>query len=169
MLSLSDEDVRELLPHLQRFALWLTRDVMAAEDLVQNTLIKALDGPVDREEVSNLRTWLFSILWHQFLDGERRRKRWQKLLTFFQGEDKTDITGENSVIADEMLALFAQLPAESRVLLLLISVEEMSYRDAAETLNIPLGTVMSRLSRARKQLRQLTEEHTSPVVLRRLK
>jgi len=169
MLSLSDEDVRELLPHLQRFALWLTRDVMAAEDLVQNTLIKALDGPADREEVRNLRTWLFSILWHQFLDGERRRKRWQKLLTFFQGEDKTDITAESSVIADEMLALFAHLPAESRALLLLISVEEMSYRDAAEALNIPLGTVMSRLSRARKQLRQLTEEHASPVVLRRLK
>ncbi|MEW5560121.1 RNA polymerase sigma factor [Enterobacter asburiae] len=169
MLSLSDEDVRELLPHLQRFALWLTRDVMAAEDLVQNTLIKALDGPADREEVRNLRTWLFSILWHQFLDGERRRKRWQRLLTFFQGEEKTDITGENSVMADEMLALFSHLPADSRALLLLISVEEMSYRDAAEALNIPLGTVMSRLSRARKQLRQLTEEHASPVVLRRLK
>ncbi|OMP95606.1 RNA polymerase sigma factor [Raoultella terrigena] len=169
MLALSDEDIRELLPHLQRFALWLTRDVMAAEDLVQNTLIKALDGPADREEVHNLRTWLFSILWRQFIDGERRRKRWQKLLTFFQQEAKTDVGGENSVMADETLALFAHLPAESRALLLLISVEEMSYREAAEALNIPLGTVMSRLSRARKQLRQLTEEHASPAVLRRLK
>lgn len=168
-MLLSDDDIRELLPHLQRFALWLTRDVMAAEDLVQNTLIKALDGPAHRDEVRHLRTWLFSILWHQFVDGERRRKRWQKLLTFFQGEDKTEITGENSVMADEMLALFAHLPAESRALLLLVSVEEMSYRDAAEALNIPPGTVMSRLSRARKHLRKLTEEHAAPVVLRRLK
>jgi len=169
MFVLTDADIRALLPHLQRFALWLSRDVMTAEDLVQNTLIKALESTVDNTEIRHLRTWLFSILWRQFIDSERRRKRWKRLMAFFIKEEQNEISGENGVIADEMMMLFARLPAESRALLILINVEEMSYKEAAEALSIPQGTVMSRLSRARKQLRQMMDEQSPPTRLRRVK
>ncbi|ERH62825.1 hypothetical protein N172_08220 [Pantoea dispersa EGD-AAK13] len=167
MSALSDDEIRALLPHLQRFALGLTRERMAAEDLVQNTLVKALDAA--RDETRSLRAWLFSILWHQFIDGERRRKRWQAIMTLFSRAEPFAESAEHHAIADEMLALFARLPADSRALLLLVNVEGMRYQEAADTLDIPLGTVMSRLSRARKQLQHMTEGLPAPVTLRRLK
>ncbi len=167
MTTLSDSEIRDLLPHLQRFALGLTRERMAAEDLVQNTLLKALSGAHD--ETRSLRAWLFSILWHQFLDGERRRKRWQRVMTLFSRAEPLADSAEQTAMADQMLAQFARLPADSRALLLLINVEGMRYQEAADTLDIPVGTVMSRLSRARKHLQQLTGNLPAPVELRRLK
>ncbi|WP_034912012.1 MULTISPECIES: sigma-70 family RNA polymerase sigma factor [Erwinia] len=169
MPPLSDEQIREVLPHLQRFALWLTRNPPQAEDLVQSCLTKALSSRRGGQAPQSLRAWLFAILYRQFIDGERRRKRYQRILCFFTGDEATAPSAEALAITDDTLAQFAQLAPESRALLLMVSVEGMSYQEVAVALNIPVGTVMSRLSRARKQLHQHLEGHAPSVALRRLK
>ncbi|UDJ84829.1 RNA polymerase sigma factor [Kosakonia oryzae] len=168
-MQLTDDQIRQVMPHLQRFALWLTRNPHSAEDLVQNCLTKALTRRPDNTEAESLRAWLFAILYRQFIDGERRRKRYMKLLSFFTGEEALSNSSESLAIADDTLALFATLPTEYRVILLLVSVEGLSYKEVAATLDIPTGTVMSRLSRARKMLHEKLEGKVTPLPLRRLK
>ncbi len=168
-MQLTDDDIRQVMPHLQRFALWLTRNPHSAEDLVQNCLTKALTRQPDSTGEASLRAWLFAILYRQFIDGERRRKRYLKLLTFFTGEETFSASSESLAMADDTLALFATLPTDYRVILLLVSVEGLSYKEVAATLDIPVGTVMSRLSRARKQLHEKLEGKVTPLPLRRLK
>ncbi len=168
-MQLTDDQIRQVMPHLQRFALWLTRNPHSAEDLVQSCLTKALTRRPDYTEVESLRAWLFAILYRQFIDGERRRKRYMKLLSFFTGEEALSDSSESLAIADDTLALFATLPTEYRVILLLVSVEGLSYKEVAATLDIPTGTVMSRLSRARKMLHEKLEGKVTPLPLRRLK
>ncbi|MDV5356722.1 RNA polymerase sigma factor [Kosakonia sp. SMBL-WEM22] len=164
---MNDDEIREVMPHLYRFALWLARNPHTAEDLVQSCLAKALTRKRDSEQ--SLRAWLFTILYRQFVDGERRRKRYLKVLTFFTGEEPVGLTTESLAIADDTLTLFATLPTEYRAVLLLVSVEGLSYKEVAQTLNIPPGTVMSRLSRARKMLHEKLESQPTPLALRRLK
>jgi len=165
-MQLTDDQIRQVMPHLQRFALWLTRNPHSAEDLVQNCLTKALTRRPDNAGAESLRAWLF---YRQFIDGERRRKRYMKLLSFFTGEEALSDSSESLAIADDTLALFATLPTEYRVILLLVSVEGLSYKEVAATLDIPTGTVMSRLSRARKMLHEKLEGKVTPLPLRRLK
>ncbi|SFT68288.1 RNA polymerase sigma-70 factor, ECF subfamily [Kosakonia arachidis] len=168
-MQLTDDQIRQVMPHLQRFALWLTRNPHSAEDLVQSCLTKALTRRPDNDGAESLRAWLFAILYRQFIDGERRRKRYMKLLSFFTGEEAFSDSSESLAIADDTLALFATLPTEYRVILLLVSVEGLSYKEVAATLDIPTGTVMSRLSRARKMLHEKLEGKVTPLPLRRLK
>ena len=104
------------------------------------------------------------------IDSERRKRRFQRILSLFTGEENNvAASAEELLIHDDMLIIFSQLPVEQRALLMLISVEGLSYKEAAQALGIPLGTVMSRLSRARKQLQQWDEAAPSPNALRRLK
>ena len=169
MVNLTDGEIREVQPHLQRFALWLTKNPANVEDLVQSCLEKALTWRGKREDIQSLRAWLFSILYRQFIDGERRKRRYQALLSLFTAVEDTAPSAESMAINDAMLAIFAGLPSEQRALLLLVSVEGLSYKEVAETLGIPLGTVMSRLSRTRRQLSEMTEGMTPPTVIRRMK
>lgn len=169
MSQLTDDEIREVMPHLQRFALWLTRNPHSADDLVQSCLFKALTRTPQNKDEQSLRAWLFSILYRQFIDGERRRKRYLNILAFFTGEETSGHSTESMAIADDTLALFATLPTDYRAILLLVSVEGLSYKEAAATLDIPLGTVMSRLSRARKLLHEKLEGKVMPLPLRRLK
>lgn len=169
MSQLTDGEIRQVMPHLQRFALWLTRNPHSAEDLVQSCLTKALTRRPQHDDEHSLRAWLFTILYRQFIDGERRRKRYLKLLTFFTGEETVGYSTESLAMADETLVQFATLPTDYRAILLLVSVEGLSYKEVAETLDIPPGTVMSRLSRARKLLHEKLEGKVTPLPLRRLK
>jgi len=169
MSCLSDDEIREVMPHLQRFALWLTRNPHSADDLVQSCLMKALTRRPPTSGEQSLRAWLFSVLYRQFIDGERRRKRYRSILAFFTGEELPGPSVEAMAIADDTLALFATLPTDYRAILLLVSVEGLSYKEAAMALDIPLGTVMSRLSRARKLLHEKSEGKVSSMPLRRLK
>ncbi|WLI77434.1 sigma-70 family RNA polymerase sigma factor [Kosakonia sp. H02] len=166
---MTDGEIRQVMPHLQRFALWLTRNPHSAEDLVQSCLTKALTRRRQNEGEQSLRAWLFTILYRQFVDGERRRKRYLKVLSFFTGEEAAGFATESLAIADDTLALFATLPTDYRAVLLLVSVEGLSYKEVADTLAIPPGTVMSRLSRARKMLHEKLEGQVTPLPLRRLK
>ena len=169
MQDLDDEALRELLPALRHFALWLSRDASNADDLVQSCLERALSQWNSRRPEGSLKSWLFTILYRQFIDGRRRAGRFQRFIDVFRDEPELEPSAEDTVMARSALESFGQLSADQRALLLMISVEGFSYQEAAQALDIPIGTVMSRLSRARQAYRQLTEGETPTMPLRRVK
>lgn len=158
-----DEQLRELIPRLRRFAVSLTRNASSADDLVQASLERAIVGWNAKRPEGDLRAWLFSILYRQFLDTYRRNRRYARMLEFFTGRDDAEPSVERTVVAQSTLQAFDQLNTEQRALLLWVSVEGLSYKEVADILQVPVGTVMSRLSRARQALRLLSDgEITSP-------
>jgi RNA polymerase sigma-70 factor (ECF subfamily) len=164
-----DAQLRVLLPRLRRFAQWLCRDPGAADDLVQATLERALSRWSDRRDPEALRAWLFAILYRRFVDSRRSAKRQARLLERIREDDAEQPSAEGEVFAVAVLRAFARLPEDQRSLLYFVSVEGLSYREIAEMLEVPIGTVMSRLSRARQALRQLTEEAPPAQALQALK
>jgi RNA polymerase sigma-70 factor (ECF subfamily) len=150
-----------LFDRLYNFACWLTQNRDEAEDLVQETYAKALKGFSSYQPGTNFRAWMYRILRNTFLTSRAGMKSFTPLEDE-SGEEViavADETPEKLLLqrADEDLinrALEA-LPVHYREALLLCDVEEMSYRDIATTLGIPIGTVMSRLSRARGTLRAI--------------
>jgi RNA polymerase sigma factor (sigma-70 family) len=149
--------VVEQLPGLRRYARALTGDSWAADDLVQDTLERACAKWQLWVSGSDLRAWLFTLM-HNIHVNQRRAAR-----TGLVAVNIEDVEGELQAPAsspDDPLDLsrcLQRLPADQRAVLLLIALEDMSYEDAAKVLGIPLGTVMSRLSRARSRLRELME------------
>ncbi|MGR3967738.1 sigma-70 family RNA polymerase sigma factor [Pseudomonas sp. 910_23] len=164
-----DEQLHELIPRLRRFAVSLTRNSSSADDLVQATLERAIIAWADKRVEGDLRAWLFAILYRQFLDAHRRSRRYARMLEFFTGRDDAQPSVERTVMAQSTLQAFDQLSTEQRALLLWVSVEGLSYKEVAEILQVPIGTVMSRLSRARQALRQLSDGEIAGPALRRLK
>lgn len=153
-----DEPLREQLPRLRRFARWLTRDAGSADDLVQSTLERALTRWSSRRDDTALRPWLFAIAYRQFLDGKRRVRRYAAMLELFGRSAETEQPSpERELIARSTVQALERLPDEQRLLLLWVSVEGLSYREVADLLDVPIGTVMSRLSRARAALRRLSD------------
>ena len=144
-----------LLPRLWRFALRLTRDRHDAEDLVQRACACALERRQQLQPGSAALNWMFSILHSVWLNDVRaRRIRSQTGLPWI--EKREDTLADSSAVDPELNVLHRQvieavgaLPNAQRALLLLVAVEGLSYREAAEVLDIPIGTVMSRLARAR--------------------
>jgi RNA polymerase sigma-70 factor (ECF subfamily) len=154
-----------LFDQLYNFARWLTQDTVEAEDLVQETYAKALRGFSSFQVGTNFRAWMYRILRNSFLSSRTGLKT---MVSLDMDTDETLLpadhtTPESSLIQQseqqsdrEMVQQgLADLPLPFREVLLLCDVEELSYREIAETLSIPMGTVMSRLSRARKALRDL--------------
>lgn len=168
-----DEQLRELLPRLRRFAVSLTRDPSSADDLVQASLEKALSAWASKRTEGDLRAWLFAILYRQFIDGHRRSRRYRRMLELFTGRGEDDEpsqpSAERTVLAQSTLQAFDRLTTEQRALLMWVSVEGLSYSEVAAILEVPIGTVMSRLSRARQALRQLSDGEISTPALRILK
>jgi RNA polymerase sigma-70 factor (ECF subfamily) len=139
-----------LIPALRRFARALSRDAETADDLVQDTLLRALRAE-HLFHGGDLRTWLFTILLN--LDRNRRRGLSRRpTLTVIEDADPPAEPGSDGTGRDIERGL-ALLPAEQREVLLLVTLEGMSYREAADVQGVPIGTVMSRLSRARTALR----------------
>ncbi|MDO7943790.1 sigma-70 family RNA polymerase sigma factor [Xanthomonas euvesicatoria pv. eucalypti] len=158
MDALDDDQLRAVLPALRRFARSLSGEPASADDLVQATLERALRRWHTRHTAEALQPWLFAILYRQFLDGQRRAARWQRVVgRFAPPQPRQSASAEQVHDGRAMLASLASLPAEQRALLLLVSVDGFSYREVADTLGIPIGTVMSRLSRARERLRAVNE------------
>ncbi|MGY4534489.1 RNA polymerase sigma factor (sigma-70 family) [Pseudomonas sp. TE3786] len=166
-----DDQLRELLPRLRRFALSLTRNASSADDLVQASLEKALGAWAGKQPQGDLRSWLFAILYRQFLDAQRSASRYRRLLELFTGTpDEHHVpSAERTVVAQTTLAAFERLPYEQRAMLLWVTVEGLRYQEIADILGVPIGTVMSRLSRARQALRQLSEGEITTPALRVLK
>jgi RNA polymerase sigma-70 factor, ECF subfamily len=142
------------LPYLRRFARALCGDAALADDLVQDCVERALSRSSLYDPARPLRAWLFAILRNIFISGLRKSSRLQVVKTVDELYE-----GEDAVRAE---------PDQQREILVLVSLEEMSYREAAEIIGVPIGTVMSRLSRARNHMQQLLEERGTPV-LRRVK
>jgi RNA polymerase sigma-70 factor (ECF subfamily) len=149
------------IPGLRRFAQALLRgDRERADDLVQDTLERALSSWRLRRVEGELRGWLYTILYNRFLSDQERRKRrsaYDTLTELLEDELPGVEGGQHSALEyRDFLRAFATLPAEQRSVLLLIGVEDLSYEEAARVLGVPIGTVMSRLSRGRERLRRLT-------------
>ncbi|MGE1153366.1 sigma-70 family RNA polymerase sigma factor [Pseudomonas sp. ICMP 460] len=164
-----DEQLRELIPRLRRFAVSLTRNASSADDLVQSSLERAITRWADKRSEGDVRAWLFSILYRQFLDAHRRSRRYARMLEFITGRDDAQPSVERTVMAQSALQAFDQLNTEQRALLLWVCVEGLSYKEVAAILEVPIGTVMSRLSRARQALRQLSDGEIASPSLRILK
>lgn len=147
------------IPDLRRFARALSRgDHERADDLVQDGLERALTHWQGRRVEGHLRGWLYTIVYNRFVSEERlRRRRGAQLNLSEAGETelpKVDGGQHAALHYRDFLRAFRVLPEEQRSVLLLVGVEDLSYRETARTLGVPIGTVMSRLSRARDRLRR---------------
>jgi RNA polymerase sigma-70 factor (ECF subfamily) len=150
-----------LFDQLYNFARWLTQDTTEAEDLVQETYTKALRGFSSFQAGTNFRAWMYRILRNSFLSSRTGLRTTIPINT----EEDEILLPANSTTPESVLIeqadretvqhALADLPVPFREILLLCEVEEMSYQEIAETLTVPMGTVMSRLFRARTALRDL--------------
>ncbi|MGH7054065.1 MAG: sigma-70 family RNA polymerase sigma factor [Stellaceae bacterium] len=147
------------IPGLRRFARALSRgDRERADDLVQDSLERALAHWQGRRAEGSLRGWLCTIVYNRFVSEERlRRRRGVHLHLEEAGEaELPEVDGGQDAALQyrDFLRAFRTLPEDQRSVLLLVGMDNLSYREAAQTLGVPIGTVMSRLSRARDRLRQ---------------
>jgi len=147
-----------LFEQLYNFACWLTQNREEAEDLVQETYVKALRGFSSFQPSTNFRAWMYRILRNTFLTSRTGLKA-QKTVELDSDDDTlADSSGTPETILIErsnqqtVQEAISELPVNFREVLLLCEVEEMSYQEIADTVGVPIGTVMSRLSRARKAL-----------------
>jgi len=148
---------------LRRFARTLLRgDRERADDLVQDCLERAVAHWHKRKPDRELRGWLFTILFNRFVTEHRRRRRefWHRPLDeVAEGElPGSDGAQECTLACRDLLRGFAELPEDQRTVLLLIGVEDFTYEETARILGVPIGTVMSRLSRGRERLRRYMNE-----------
>ncbi|RYY32332.1 MAG: sigma-70 family RNA polymerase sigma factor, partial [Sphingomonadales bacterium] len=148
-------DVTGQLGPLRRYALSLTRHSADAEDLVHDTLVKAIERQAQFRRGHNLRTWLLSILHNAFVDQKRaRRAETLRTAEFGRSAETAAPAGqEHSARLADVRDAFLSLPDDQRAALHLVSIDGLSYEDAAAALGVPVGTVVSRISRARAQLR----------------
>ncbi len=147
-------DLTEHIPRLRRYARALTRDVAQADDLVQDTLERALIKLDLWRPGSDLRAWLFTLMHNLFVNQLRAGAPQHVEL-----DEASDIAvggGQMEALAvRDIHAALGLLPAEQREVILLVGLEQFAYAEAARILGVPLGTIMSRLSRGRERLRQL--------------
>ena len=153
-----------LFAKLYNFAQWLTQDRAAAEDLVQETYMKALRGFSSFQPGTNFRAWMYKILRNTFLTAQTGLKV-HATESFDSDDDENPTepvvteTPESVLLAraqqETIQKALERLPVKFREIILLCDLEEMSYQEIGETIGIPMGTVMSRLSRARKAMREL--------------
>ena len=157
---------------LFRTALRMTRNREDAEDLVQETVTKAFAAFDRFEEGTNFRAWIFRILTNTFINNYYRVRDRQKLPSLDEMEEESffqpiaeGISPEeallNTLTKDDILKAIEDLPVEFRTVVVLVLVEGFSYKEAAEILDIPIGTVMSRLWRGRRLLQKSLWEYSS--------
>jgi RNA polymerase sigma-70 factor (ECF subfamily) len=160
----SEQFELEAMPHLNdlfRTATRILSDRNRAEDVVQEVYLQAWKSFHRFEPGTNCRAWLFKILFHCI---NHHRRKWFRFPLLKEKEEflEANLTYAEPIpehLTDEdILAALDKLPADFRAVVLLVDVEEFAYKDAAEILGIPIGTVMSRLSRGRKGLRDLLED-----------
>src|SRR5258706_4729077 len=154
------------LPGLRRYAMALVGNAALADGLVQDCIERALGQAAQLREVERLAGWLRRILYHLYIDEIRRGKRRGREQDITELADHLELSApapDNSAVR-EFIHAVNRLSIEHRQILLLVSVEELSYREIADELEIPLGTVMSRLARARERLRGLMQSDTAEII-----
>lgn len=151
------QDIEAEIPRLRRYARVLARDPIAADDLVQECLTRALSKLHLWQEGSNLRAWLFTILHNQHVNFIRRSIRTGPTVEFGENQfhSSQPANQEKHLELRDLDRALNRLPSEQRSVILLVGMEGMSYGDVSVALGIPVGTVRSRLSRGRDALRQL--------------
>ena len=164
------------IPDLRRYARSLTGDAWNADDLVQDTLERACERWQLWAAGSDLRAWLFTLMHNLFVDAARRALRQQARRVDMDVEEAAQDFAVSGGGAEQVLDLqrcLLRLPAEQREVLLLVSLHDLRYEDVARITGVPIGTVMSRLSRARTRLRELMDGRSPTVgaapALRRMK
>jgi RNA polymerase sigma-70 factor (ECF subfamily) len=151
--------IEEQIPWLRRYARALTRNPERADDLVQDTLVRALAKQDLWEPGTDLRAWLFTLLHNQNVNSVRRSLREGTAVDVEQLSSAliatTDPTASRKLF--ELERTLGQLPVEQREAILLVGLEGLAYEEAAAILGVPIGTVRSRLSRGRDNLRRLMD------------
>ena len=157
--------IEPIIPALRRYARGLVRDRSTADDLVQDCLELAVGRWHQRRVDGDARAWIFAILHNLFRTSLRRMAR--RPLHFAiedadEGALSVDAPQDHQLHYREVLAALAKLPEEHRSVLLLVTVEDLSYAETAKVLDVPIGTVMSRLSRARDRLSEIMTGEARP-------
>jgi RNA polymerase sigma factor (sigma-70 family) len=158
----------DLIPRLRRYARALVGDRSAADDLVQDTLERAWAKLHLYRRGTDLRAWLFTVMHNVHVNRVRATRPTEILEEEMPELAQRPAQGDGLLVRDLDRAI-ARLPAEQRAVLLLVTLEEMSYEDVARALSIPIGTVMSRLSRAREKLRLMMLGQTAAAKLKVVK
>ena len=152
--------IEPMIPSLRRYARALVGNHAAADDLVQDSLERAVSRWHQRRGDGDARPWMFAIL-HNLAVNQFRQAASRGAHVSIEDTDEATLglepVQEQKLLYKDAMHKLAALPDEQRSVLLLVAVEDMSYADAAKILNIPVGTVMSRLSRARERLQQEME------------
>ena len=181
--TMTDFPLTDHIPSLRRYARSLTGDAWTADDLVQDTLERACSKWQLWVAGSNLRAWLFTLMHNLFINQIRSSQRQSAAGVAVNVEDvEHELVAPDAGTAQslDLQRCLLRLPEDQRAVLLLVSLEDLSYEEVAKITGVPVGTVMSRLSRARARLRELMEgasspaagnaaPSSSPALLRRLK
>jgi RNA polymerase sigma-70 factor (ECF subfamily) len=152
------EELSALLPRLRRFALSLTADADRADDLVQAGCERALARQQQWQPGTRLDSWMYKIMQNLWIDQLRAKSE----IVPAEPEEIEQVPGrdfnrgiEAQLTLEQVMAAMQKLPPQMRSVLALVCIEDLSYREAADTLGVPIGTVMSRLARARLELHRL--------------
>ena len=155
------EQIVDLLPRLRRFARTLARDPHDADDLVQVAVERALAKSEQLRPDSRLSSWMFGILRNAWIDETRTRGRRNRIFApEALGENVGDASSESHTEALTVQDAMERLPEEQRMAIGLVLVEGLSYKEAAEIMGIPIGTLTSRLARGREALQTLLADAT---------
>ncbi len=170
MSGFSADQLREQVPRLRRYARALTGSREAADDLTQDTLERAWTKRALWDDAAgrgggrpSLRAWLYTVMHNVFVNGTRRRRPVDPIDDLPQLPDgeaslvSAAASAETGAAMRDLQRALARLPDEQREVLLLVGLEQLSYAEAAQVLQVPMGTVMSRLSRGRERLRLLLD------------
>ncbi len=156
-----EDELVAMLPRLRRMARGLARNDDEADELVQSTCERALAGKAGFTPGTRFDSWLYRIMQNQWVDGFRRRQRQGSELDLEAAGDAVGADGrrdmENHLRLARVRQVIRRLPEEQRLALVLVTINGLSYREAAEQMAVPLGTLMSRLGRARRKLIELVE------------
>lgn len=154
----------QTLPDLRGFARFLTRDTAAADDLVQDTIVRALASQDQFQQGTVLKAWLFTIQRNAFYEQTRRRSREQEIMLDIELDMQPSAATPSHQNARDTVQdlgeLLWKLPDLLREALILVGAQELSYEDAARVCGVPPGTMRARVSRARSQLADLAEGNT---------
>jgi RNA polymerase sigma-70 factor (ECF subfamily) len=152
--------IQSEIPRLRRYARYLARDVDHADDLVQDCLVRALANIDSWQPGTNLRAWLITILRNGFFNDCRRASKDRRIVVEKKASGPEILPAQQDfvLVLAEVEAAFKKLSTDHREVLTLVAVEGLSYEQSADCLGVSIGTVKSRLSRARSQLSHLLDD-----------
>ena len=163
-----NRQIEAALPSLRRYARALTRDRDRADDLVQATLVRGLDAWSRLRPPRDVRAWLFTILHNLYINEGKRSQRWSRVVSRSDAapEPAAAPTQLDRLALADLSRALQVLPEDQRQTLLLVALEGFRYAEVAAITGVPVGTVMSRLSRARERLRLLMDGGIAPLARR---